>query len=100
MDLRKRKAVEGEPGVQPEGEDVEAVIAANPEQQLFSTRTKMAWIHARLSAIWEFLDQMNPWSDRFDEFVRLLPSGYIIAISKEEWKRKCTGVDWCPPIHY
>ena len=41
---------------------------------------------------------MVPWSDRFREFVGLLPSGYSVCVSEDEWKVQCTGSQWCPPI--
>ena len=41
---------------------------------------------------------LQPWSGRYGEFVALLPEGYTLQLSEEEWKVQCTGFGWCPPI--
>ena len=42
--------------------------------------------------------QINPWSNRYAEFVDMLPSGYTLQLYEDEWKQQCTGVQFCPPI--
>ena len=41
---------------------------------------------------------MLPWSGRFGEFVGLLPSGYTLQLTEDEWKAQCTSCFWKPPI--
>ena len=44
------------------------------------------------------VSQMNPWSDRYAEFKALLPDGYTLQLTEDEWKQQCTGASFCPPI--
>ena len=41
---------------------------------------------------------LNLWSDRYTEFKALVPSGYTLQLTEDEWKSQCTGSHWCPPI--
>ena len=42
--------------------------------------------------------KLNHWSDRYNEFVALLPGGYTLQLSENEWKQQCNGSVFCPPI--
>ena len=44
---------------------------------------------------------MNPWRDRYGDFLALVTEGCPgcrLEIDEEEWKEKCTGKNYCPPI--
>ena len=41
---------------------------------------------------------LNPWRDRYAEFVEMVPSGYTLQLSEDKWKIQCTGALWCPPL--
>jgi hypothetical protein len=42
--------------------------------------------------------RLNPWSDRYEEFITMLSDGYELLLTKEEWTEQCTGNKFCPPI--
>ena len=41
---------------------------------------------------------LHPWSERYDEFLTLVPSGYELMLTREEWRERCSGERFCPPI--
>ena len=41
---------------------------------------------------------MMPWSERYFEFLQLLPVGFVLQLTETEWERQCTGNNFCPPI--
>lgn len=47
----------------------------------------------------ECFPTLNPWRNRYSEFVSLLPTGFTLQLTQEEWKVRCTGAHWCPAIH-
>ena len=41
----------------------------------------------------------NPWSGRYTEFINLIPDGYTLLMSEDEWKQQCSNAAFCPPLH-
>lgn len=43
--------------------------------------------------------QLDSWKNRRTEFCeQILPSGYELLTTTEDWYEKCTGCNWCPVI--
>ena len=41
---------------------------------------------------------LNAWPNRYSEFVSLLPDGYVIAMTEDDWIHQCTDCYFCPQI--
>ena len=42
--------------------------------------------------------QLRVWSERFAEFTKILPNGYTLELTEQQWKERATKVTFCPPI--
>lgn len=38
------------------------------------------------------------WRDHFHEFLTMVPSGYELMLTRDEWQERCYGKLFCPPI--
>ena len=63
-----------------------------------STTTSVGSIKQGSIGCIECVPTLQLWSGRYSEFVALLPDGYTLQLSEDEWKIQCVSAHWCPPI--
>jgi hypothetical protein len=42
--------------------------------------------------------QLRVWSERFADFTKMLPNGYTLELTEQQWRQRATKATFCPPI--